>query len=192
MITINLLPESYHKAAAAPIPQLHRSPLVLIVAAIVLALTMLLALARQVRQMQLSPLTEQLRQLQPKRVEVERLRLALAQLRHEQTTFEGLRPGESAWAMRLNELSDATPEGIWLTTVSLDPVHGLVIEGAALGDEGQEMAKIGQFVQSLKDQPAVASTVREIQIESIKSVKDGDIEITLFTVTCQLGSPSPS
>ncbi len=186
MFTINLLPESYRKTTATPLPPLHRSPLVSVVVAIVLGLTILLALVRQVRQMQLNHLNAQLQQLQPRRVEVDRLRVTLQKLRTQQTSFEGLHRGESVWARRLNTLSDATPEGIWFTTLSLDPVRGLVIEGAALGQEGQEMAQIGQLVQNLKDQPAFTSAVRDIQIESIKSTRENDVEITLFTVTCVL------
>lgn len=186
MLTINLLPESYRKTTATPLPQLHRSPLVSIIVAIVLGLTVLLALVRQIRQMQLNHLNAQLQQLQPKRVEVDRLRVILQKLRTQQTSFEGLHRGESAWARRLNALSDATPEGIWFTNLSLDPVHGLVIEGAALGREGQEMAQVGQLVQNLKEQSAFTSAAREIQIESIKSVKEDDVEITLFTLTCAL------
>ncbi|MBI4354349.1 MAG: PilN domain-containing protein [Candidatus Omnitrophica bacterium] len=186
MLTINLLPESYRKTTATPLPQLHRSPLVSVVLAIVLGVTVLLALVRQIRQMQLHHLKVQLQQLTPQRVEADRLRVALQQLRVQQTSFEGLHRGESAWAKRLNALSDATPEGIWFTSLSVDPAHGLVIEGSALGQEGQEMAQVGQLVQNLKDQTAFSSAVQDIQIESIKSVKEDDVELTLFTLTCAL------
>ena len=183
MIAINLLPESYRKAAAPALPQLHRSPLVLLIVVLVFGLTLLLALVRQVRQMQLAHVTEQLQELQPKRVEIEQLRIALQRLRGQQRAFQGLKRGESSLAMRLNALSDSVPEGIWLTALSLEPAQGLVIEGAALGQDGQEMVAIGQLVQSLKDQHAFASMVQDIQIESIKSVKEHDVELALFTLT---------
>ena len=183
MLAINLLPESYRKAAVPTLPQLHRSPLVLLIVVLVFGLTLALALVRQVRRMQLVHLTEQFQELQPERVEIEQLRVALQRLRAQQKAFQGLKRGESSVAMRLNALADAVPEGIWLTAFSLEPAQGLVIEGAALGQEGQEMVAIGQLVQSLKDQPAFASMVQDIQIESIKSVKEHDVEMALFTLT---------
>jgi Tfp pilus assembly protein PilN len=186
MIAINLLPEAHHKPSTASLPKLHRSPLVSLTVAILLGLALVLALVRQGRHMQLRYLTEQLNQLQPKRVKVERLRVAIQRLSQQQRSFEGLKRGEYAWAVRLNALADATPEGVWFTTLSLDPVHGLVLEGAALGQEGQEMVQISQLVQNLKARSTFASAIREIQIESIKSIKDNDIDLTLFTVTCTL------
>lgn len=186
MITINLLPESHHQSPAASLPQIHRSPIVSFAVAIVVGLTLVLVVVKRVRQMQLRHLTAQLNELQPQRVGVERLRVAVHLLRQQQRAFEALQRGEYAWAARLNALADAVPEAIWLTALSVDPAHGLVIEGAALSQEGHEMVQISQLVQNLKEGSAFASAIREIQIESIKSVKDKEIDLTLFTVTCSL------
>jgi len=60
-----------------------------------------------------------------------------------------------------------------------------VIRGSAI-----EEANPTQLVQSLEADKEFMSAIKEIKIESIKRVQDGDIEVTNFTLNCALSDTS--
>lgn len=190
MITINLLPETRRKSAANPLDQFRRSPLVLWGVIGVLAITGCLVLLNAFRQQQLTRLTGRLQQLEAKKKDVNNLKTVLQQFREQQAIYQGLAEGRSRWARRLNVLSDVMPDGVWLTDLALDPANGLVIQGAAVEQGDEVMAQIGRLVQALKDDPDFSQTVRDVQIESIKSTKEGELDVTQFSLICEMAQAS--
>lgn len=190
MITINLLPEGRRTSAASPLQQFHRSPLVLVGVIGMAAVTGLLLLLRTVRQQQLTRLTARVQQLEAKKNDVNALKTALQQFREQQASYQGLAEGRSRWARRLNVLSDVLPDGVWLTGLTLDPANGLVIQGAAVEQGEEVMAQIGRLVQALKDDPDFSQAVRDVQIESIKSTREGDLDVTQFALICEMARAS--
>ena len=192
MITINLLPESYRKPKASPIEQLPRSPLTLIVVGGLVGVTALLGVVWQIRQAHAAVLAGQLNSLQPKKMEVDKLMAAVQTLRDQHAVYGRLRDARSRWALLLNALSDVTPEGVWFTDLSVDQQRGLTIQGSAIGGGGEEMVRIGRLVQDLKADPRFTALVQDTQIESIKSLQDGEIEVISFTLTCRLAGSAKS
>lgn len=185
MLKINLLPEHERKASLSTLEQFHRTPLFWIVAATMLSLPLLILWPTiQLKGHHLAQLQERIQTLEPKREEVERLRRLTEELRSSEAALQTLK--QSFWSRRLNILSDLTPEGVWFTELTLDPLKGLVIQGSAIGQGGAEMVSVGRFVQDLKADPDFAATVKDIQIESIKRVQDREIEIVQFTLTASL------
>jgi hypothetical protein len=176
MLKVNLLPESARRASGSQIEQAYRMPLAKFVVALY--------------QQQLKTTSAKVRALQPKKLEVDRIQALLQELKSQQASFQDLSRGSRGlWSKRFNILSDVTPEGVWFTELTLDPERGLVIEGSAIGQGGAEMVSVGRLVQDLKADPEFTSAVKDIQIESIKSFQEQDIEMVQFTLTCKLLEP---
>ena len=186
MLSVNLLPETARKVGPSTVEQFHRTPLMGMAAAAMVALPLLLWIPIHVRRYQLRRLNEKIQTLQPKKTGIEQLQRSLQQLRAQQAAFQGLGKGQNVWSRRLNALSDVTPEGVWFRELSLDPVKGLVIHGSAIGQSDPELTSITKLVQGLKADADFASAVKELQIESIKRVQEGQVEVAHFTLTCTL------
>ena len=188
MITINLLPESYRQPVTSPIQQFHRSPLALLMIVALGGVAVLLFGGVQMRQAALSSLNGRLQHMAEKKAAVDQLNALLRDLRQQQAVFERLSHARSQWAHHLNVLSNATPEGVWLTDVSLDPEKGLVIQGSALAQSGQEMMRITKLVDGLKADAQLGRVLQNVQIESIKRMKEEQFDVVEFTLTSTLSS----
>jgi Tfp pilus assembly protein PilN len=187
MLKVNLLPESARRAAGSQFEQAYRMPLAKLG---VLGLGLYLAgliVPYFLYQSQLKTLNARIQDLQPKKLEVDRIQKMLADLRAQAASFQNLNhDGRGLWSKRFNILSDVTPDGVWYTELTLDQDKGLVIQGSALGQGGAEMVVVGRLVQDLKSDPNFTSAVKDIQIESIKSHQEQEIEMVQFTLTCKL------
>ena len=190
MLRINLLPESARKAGLSPIEQLHRMPLIWIAVALMVVGALSLVVRLGLGHRALGELNAKIQVLQPKKLEVDQIQRLLSRLRGQETAFHGLKKGQGLWSKRLNALSNVTPDGVWFTGLTLSPTRGLTIQGSALEQDGSEMVNVGRLVQDLKADPDFASAVKDIQIESIKRVQDGDIEVVQFTLACALREPA--
>ena len=146
MLKINLLPEGTRKAAVSPIEQFHRTPLMWLFAGGAVLLIVFLLVPITLRRQQLKQLQGKVHALEPKKQEVDQLQRIVQRLKAHEMAFHGLGKGESAWAKRLNILSDVTPEGIWFTELTLEPGKSLLIQGSAIGMAGAEMVSIGRLV----------------------------------------------
>jgi Tfp pilus assembly protein PilN len=191
MITINLLPEAHRKPKISSVQQFHRSPLAILIVGAMVGVGLLLWATVLIHQARLAQLNDRIRRLEPKQAAAQELLASVQQLRDQQALFRRLAHERSQWARHLNRLSDAIPEGVWLTDLSLDPVKGLTIQGSAIAGGGEEMVRIGRLVQELKTDEAFSSAITDIQIESIKSVEEKELELIRFTLTGGLGA-SPS
>ena len=191
MIAVNLLPEAYRKPKASSIEPFYRSPLAILVTIMMVAGVLLLWSLLVMREGQGAALQAKLNELQTKKSTADGLKTALEKLKEQQVTFQGLTRERTTWSKQLNRLSDVMPDGVWFTDLSLDQQKGLVIQGSAVGQGGEEMVRIGRLVNDLKADPKFSSVVKDIQIESIKSVPEKDLEIVEFTLTGGLvGSPA--
>jgi len=183
MIAVNLLPEAYRKPRASSIEPFYRSPLAIVVAVAMASTVALLWSISLVREGQRAVLQTKLKDLQTKKTASDDLKATVQRLRDHQVTLQQLTRERTSWSRNLNRLSDATPDGVWFTDLSLDQQKGLVIQGAAVGQGGEEMVRIGRLVNELKADPMFSAVVKDVQIESIKSVQEKDLEIVEFTLT---------
>lgn len=189
MLTINLLPESARRAAPSNIEQFHRAPLAWIIVAAMVGIPLLLWLPLQWQRYELASLTAKIRTLEPKKAAIDQLQITMQELRAKEAAFKSLREGQNLWSRRLNTISDVTPDGVWLTELSLDS-KGLAIQGSASGHQSEpELVSITKLAQGLKADPDFSSAVKDIQIESIKQGKDGNVEVARFTLSCTLAEP---
>lgn len=190
MLKINLLPESARKAGLSPIEQLHRMPLMWIAVVLMVVGALSLVVRVGLGHRALAELNATIQVLQPKKLEVDQIQRLLSRLRGQETAFHSLKKGQELWSKRLNVLSNVTPDGVWFTELTLNPTQGLMIQGSAIEQGGSEMVNVGRLVQDLKADPDFASAIKDIQIESIKRVQDGDIEVVQFTLACALREPA--
>ncbi len=184
MLTINLLPETSRKAVPSSFQQFHRSPLAIGLVSLLVGLGLLLVAFRGVSQLRLARLTARVKVLAPKQQAIAEVKAALAALREQQRTLAYLDRQRSHWASRLNALSDLIPAGMWLTELTLDPQSKLVLQGVAISQGGEGMTLIRRYVQDLKADPRLAGALRDIQIETVQNVQEGQIELMKFTLTC--------
>ena len=192
MLKINLLPERLRKTAPSSIEQLHRTPLMRMAIAGMVAIPLLLLLPMRMHRLQLQQLTAKIQALEAKRAEVERLQRSVQQLRAQEAAFRGMGKDQGFWSKRLSALSSLTPDGVWFTELNLDQAKGLMIRGAAIGQANPEMANVTRLVRDLEADRDFTSAVKSIQIESIKRVLDGEIEIVQFTLACStVETPTP-
>lgn len=183
MLTINLLPEASRKAPPSPVEQLHRTPLTWVVGGLLVLIPLALWVPLQVRERQLRALNAAIATLTPRKVAVDQLQQTMRELRTQEAAFRGLSQGDGLWARRLNRLSDVTPGGVWLTDLALDEGRGLVIQGSAIAQPDPEEVAITRMVHDLKASPDFASAVKDIQIDSIKRVPEGELEVVQFTLS---------
>ncbi len=188
MISINLLPESYRQPVTSPMQQFHRSPLAVMVGGFLIGVAGLLFAGVQMRQAALGTVNARLQQVAGKKTTVDELNALVRDLRDQRTVFERLSRARSRWAHHLNVLSNVTPEGVWLTDFALDPDKGLVIQGSALAQGGQEMVRITRLVDGLKSEEQLAKVLQNVQIESIKRMKEEQLDVVEFTLTAKLAT----
>lgn len=187
MLKINLLPSAARKAEASPVQDLYRMPLLwVVVAVLVLGPALLLWLPLQSQKGELAKLQQRIQALEPKKIEVNRLQQTLQQLRAQQTALESMRKEGGQWARRLSVLSDKTPDEIWFTDLAFEESKGLIIQGSAIGLEGPAVAHVTQLVNSLAASAEFASAFKKIEIESIKTTQEGELEVAHFTLNCAL------
>ena len=188
MLKVNLLPPSIRQDTLSPIEQFHRTPLVWAAAGLMAGLLLLLFIPVTLRNQQLRALNAKIEALTPKKLEVDRLQVALQRFHVEEEAFRVLAGNRSLWSKRLNILSDLTPDGVWFTDLLLDPEKGLIIQGSAIGQGDTEMVSIGRFVQSLKEDAYFSAGLRNVQIESIKRTQEKTIEVVQFMITALLAA----
>lgn len=187
MITINLLPSAYRKPKANSLQQLPRSPLTLVVVGFLVLTTAGLLVFKGIQHARVVRLKIQIDRLSNAQAEASKLLQTVQHLREQYSMYQRLNRDRSQWAKRLNAVSDVLPDGIWLTDLSYEPSrNSMTVEGSAVGGGGDEMIRIGNFVQALKTHPNFSSIAKDVQIESIKSIPDGEIEVVEFELVCEL------
>ena len=191
MIRINLLPADARRARSLSMDKVPRSPLIALAAAFLLLLPVGLLGLKAADQARLKRLSAILQTLAPKKQEADRLTIEADALREQQRLIDQLNQRRSHWAQRLNALSDAVPDGIWLTDLIVEPQRSISLKGDAIAQGGEEMVQIGRLLQDLKGSPAFAGVLTQLEIESINSKQDGTIELAEFSLNGKLTESAP-
>lgn len=184
LLKINLLPATARQPSLSVVEQLVRMPLARVGAAGMVALTLLVGGVVVVQGGRLVQLQVKIKVLEPKKAEIDQLQQFIRQLHAQEAVFKSLQSDERhRWSMRLQELSEATPEGVWYIEFEMDQGKGLVIRGTALGEGSNQTVRVNQLVEELKGQPKFSAAIKDLQIESVKAAEDGDISLAQFVLT---------
>ena len=187
MLSINLLPEEARKGDQTNLLQFHRTPLMLIVGIGMVVSLFGLSVAVFVRHAQATKLSEQVQELQPKKLVVDQIQNFVNKLKNEQAAFDGLKRKDTAWAKRMSVLSEMVPDGVWFNSLMWDPVEGLRLEGQAIQEDGAEMGKLSRFLEALKTHASFGPELSEVKIDSVSRLQDQTIEMVKFTITGKIG-----
>jgi hypothetical protein len=159
-------------------------------------------------------LTQKNDELLPGKREYETLAAEAGIMSKKTKSIDALMANRFSWAKKLNDLSDAMTQGIWLTGISYEEkpsnisvqvkvpnnipgkkeivktetqmtnLKYLNISGYASSMGEQGTALIGKFIKSMKDRSDFFSDFSEINLESIKAEKFMDQEVMNFKITC--------
>jgi Tfp pilus assembly protein PilN len=184
LIEINLLPTAAQPSAVPRPRDLARMPLTWVVAGLMAGAVVLAWAAGSAVGLRLAGLQRRIEALEPKKAAMDRMQQFVQRLQTQEQAFRGLQSEDRhRWSMRLQELSEATPDGVWFTDLDMDDRKGLVVRGSALSEGGNEMGRINKLVTLLKEHPKFGAAVGDLQIESVKARSDGDIDVADFTLT---------
>lgn len=190
LLRINLLPDTARKNVFSPIEQFHRTPLMWLGVALLVGVALSVLVPLTIRRQQVAQLNAKIQELQPKKQAVDQLQQFVQQLRAQEAAFRRLGRASGAWARRLNVLSNVIPDGVWYTELVFSKDKGLMLYGSAVGEGGNETVNIGRLVQDLKADEHFSSTIKDIQIESIKRFQQEEVEVVQFTLACALAESS--
>ena len=184
MLRVNLLPDRERRAALSKVEHFHRTPLMGLVFAAVILTPIGMTVQMQLAQRKAAAAQQRIAQLEPQKKELEQAQQSLQQLKiQEEGLTEIIKHVHDLWSARLNALSNHTLDGVWFRELSFDTQKGLMIQGSALSQDRVGMASATQFAQTLKADKEFAAAFKEIRMESIKSVQDGQIEVVQFTLS---------
>jgi Tfp pilus assembly protein PilN len=184
MIQINLLPSAANPSALPAPRDLARMPLTWMVAGVLSVSLLAVWAVGAAAAVRLAGLARRVDTLEPKKLELDELEQFVQRLRAQEQAFRGLQSEDRhRWSARLQEMSEATPDGVWFSDLDMDHLKGLVIRGSALSEGGNEMTRINKLVAKLKETSKFVAAVGDLQIESVKARDDGGVDLADFTLT---------
>ncbi|MDD3374849.1 MAG: PilN domain-containing protein [Candidatus Omnitrophica bacterium] len=89
------------------------------------------------------------------------------------------------WAEKLNAISDAVPQGVWLDKISLSK-NIFLIKGSAVSKKNDEMTSVGNFSSSLKEREEFMFGLQDIEVGSIQRRDIHSTQIADFVITLRL------
>jgi len=164
----------------------------LVIGGALIGFWLVLMAAKGLYQIRLGQLKTRIQQLQPKQAEAETLRTSVETLRTQHQLYQRITQARSQWARSLNALSDVVPDGVWLRELVITPTEKVELKGSVVAQGGEEMVRLRRLVQDLKADPRFLMPGWELQIDSIKSVPDGQIEVLEFAMTSSPAQRQPA
>jgi len=100
--------------------------------------------------------------------------------------IEQITTGERlSWAIKLNDISDSLPKGIWLNKITLGE-KVLLIDGSVVSREKGEIVSVGNFVTNLKRQKGFVQGLQNVEMGTIQKRKIKSVEVADFLITVKL------
>ena len=89
------------------------------------------------------------------------------------------------WAEKLNIISDALPQGVWLDKISLSK-NIFLIKGSAVSKKNDEMTSVGNFSSALKKQEEFMRGLQDIEVGSIQRRNIHSTQVADFVMTLRI------
>ena len=172
MIHVNLLPEELRKIERVRKVKINVAILTggAVVVAVVIIVIIFVIVGQRMRK--LNEVRSSLRAITPQREEAESLIKTKQQITREIEVLEGSAAKRLYWGRKLNVISDAMPEEIFLVKIdynSKQPVM-LTIKGEAVAGRGNE--KVVEFIEALRRNAAFINAFPQVDY-SIESLDKG-------------------
>ncbi|MDP3791821.1 MAG: hypothetical protein Q8R38_07250 [Candidatus Omnitrophota bacterium] len=150
----------------------------------------------------------------PQKQEADKLQAQISKMSRKVSAIDELMVKRFSWTKKLNDLSDSTTPGVWITQLEYDEklverprasgnntskgkdgAEGrqamekvveryLIISGAASSMGEEGTALIGRFIKNLKENPSFYSDFSDIELGSIKREQVSGQEVMSFKITC--------
>lgn len=202
MIQINLLPAEFRKKESVKLvlPEIPIQKTLTIGLGVFFGAQILISAFAGYEKLELGFLRKEVASLDAELKTVTARKAETAFLERRLKEAGGVAKRKFAWSSLLNELSASTTKGVWLRDFSVQEgqesqvvkkkegknaaaakVRYLKLEGSAIGP-GQEMAFIGKFLKSLKENARLSALFGEIEVSSINQRKIKEYDVADFTM----------
>ncbi len=187
MIEINLLPHESRKKPAfrLGLPKKYLRSAALLVAGAVIAAQILLQALILIRGLMLTGAQRRISGIRPKMLIVDALREDVRKYRSLEGLFLAAGQPRLRGAPVLNFIASSLPEGMWLSELSLSRDGG-EIKGSCFSAQGSEMARIGEFLNALKQDAAAGAVFSKLELSSVQRKKLGPTEVVEFVINSNL------
>ncbi len=131
-------------------------------------------------------LTQGEAEIAPAKIKVEAVINEIRTLQAKQTSLKEV-VGKDAipWARKLNDISDALIQGVWINKISFNE-EALFIKGSAISKQGREMVGVHNFAAELKKYDVFMEGFKDFSLGSIQMRKIKDIEIADFLIKVKI------
>lgn len=189
MIEINLLPEKLRKkkrTRETPTVQIPKELIIGLVGGLVCLLIiihLILLTFTLGAKVKLSVLEKQWNELTPAKQKVDVIKQEISSIESKMKYMVSLRANKRIlWAKMLNEISDNMVRGAWLTRVYFGE-NTLKIEGSAVSKKGEELINVGKLANNFKEDKALYSELKGLEIASIQRKNIKSTETVDFVIT---------
>ena len=172
MIHVNLLPEELRKIERVHKVKKNVAILTGVVVVVALVIIVIVFVIVGQRMRKLGEVRSRLRAITPQREEAESLIKKKQQIVREIETLDGFSTKRLLWGRKLNAISDAMPEELFLMNInysSRQPVM-LTVKGEAVPGQGNE--KVVEFIETLRRNMAFINAFPQVDY-SIESLDKG-------------------
>ncbi|MDD5166142.1 MAG: hypothetical protein PHQ57_01990 [Candidatus Omnitrophica bacterium] len=187
MIEINLLPQELKaKSKTKKIAIVKDTKVLLYLIPVILAVFICvhfyLAVASIVKGSQIRALKNKWAGLEAKRKTLEDLKKEHMAVSSDASFLQQLTSQRIDWAQKLNRLSLDLPSGVWFMDLSTGR-RDLVLKGAAVSLQKEEMTLINKFIDNLKKDPLFFKDFSALELTSYQRRVIGGYDIVDFVLT---------
>jgi Tfp pilus assembly protein PilN len=194
MTPINLLPPSLKRKQEKQVLELQMLPGILFLVGIAVILSLIWVVLNfnlGAKQARLNELNSRWSKIEKDIKRLEELRLNKANLKKRAQFINRALGSEVHWAELLNRLSDALPDGVWFTNISIKTKSGasreLKITGRAVSLGDEEMVElIERFVKNLSEMDIFSRNFSDIKLGALNRIKVGEWDTMKFELTSKM------
>ncbi len=198
MIQINLIPENLRKKKRkAPAfggrgPRIPREAVIGLVGGLLvllIGLHVLLQIFIVHRYFRLGRYNKEWDQVSSSQSNVNRVLAELERLQGNLKAAEEIRGKDwFSWSVKLNEISDQLPRGVWLDWVAVDG-KALLIKGSAVSKSNTEIISVHNFTENLGRSESFMKGLKNIETGLIKSRNINATPVADFSISAELDGP---
>lgn len=185
MIGINLLPPELRKKEPSfkmPIP---KEMLILFGGAAISVLVLihlLLIGALAAKKVKYLGLNMEWQKILPEKNKIDALKNEQKEITEKIKSIEKLtKKGRISWAKKLNIVSDAVPQGVWIRLINFTGKE-LTIEGSSVSLRGEEVILVNKFASALKNNADFYSDFKDLEVSSIRRRQIKSAEVADFVL----------
>jgi len=196
MIEINLLPEELRNkvvkpkkseaaAGAAGLEPKHFILFIPLVFGVLICVQLIVGILGLAKSVQAHMLDGKWRSLESGRKVLQEFNDKYSFVSEDSRTVQQLTRARVSWSEKLNSLSLNLPSGVWFEELLINSKE-LVLQGAVVSLNKEELSLIKQLIDNLKNDPAFFKDFTNLEMGSAKKKTFGSYDVTEFTLNASL------